>query len=195
MAEVTKQHIRWRDPIAVTFGFTGIDEEEALMLARSRLKAQFPSLDKPNQCVYVVRLRGDVAIAYGNEFSPVIYIGEGNASTRLYSHANWIAPLLVAVPNAQIEVRVADCVRVNDTKLCQYVEADLIESFIDKYNCLPWFNRQREPKYVGKRTYSSAVRTEFNQRIGKVQGAKYLWAIRPTHNNNQHDPYAAGWYE
>ena len=74
---------------------------------------------------------------------PTIYIGEGNAAARLHSHANWIAELLAAVPYAEIEVRVADCVRANDTKLCQYVEADLIALFIEKYKYLPWFNRQR----------------------------------------------------
>lgn len=164
------------------------------MLVRSRLKAQFPDLDKPSQCVYVVRLKGAVAIAYGDDFSPTIYIGEGNAATRLQSHANWIAELLVAVPNAEIEVRVADCVRTNDTKLCQYVEADLISIFVKKYGCLPWFNRQRETKYQGCREYDSVVLSEFNQRIGKVQGSRYIWAIRPTSNNIQHAPYAAGHY-
>jgi len=194
MALVTKQHIRWREPISVTFGFTGIDAVEAATLVRSRLTSQFPDLDKPSQCVYVVRLRGSVAIAYGDEFSPVIYIGEGNAATRLYNHARWIAQLLIAVPNAEIEIRVADCVRTNDAELCQYVEADLIAAFIAKYNCLPWFNRQREKKCAGKRNYDGSVLTEFIQRIGKVQGSRYLWAIRPTANNDQYDQYATGWY-
>ncbi|NIF68808.1 MULTISPECIES: hypothetical protein [unclassified Burkholderia] len=195
MALVTINHIRWRDPISVKFGFTGIDAIEAATLVRSRLTAQFPSLDKPSQCVYVVRLKGDVAIAYGDEFSPVIYIGEGNAATRLYNHAKWIAELLVAVPNAEIEIRVADCVRSNDLNLCQYVEADLISAFINKHHCLPWFNKQREKKYSGRRQYDDAVLTEFNQRIGKVQGSRYLWAIRPTSNNAQYESYNSGWYE
>jgi hypothetical protein len=194
MKIVTAQHIRWREPISVKFGFAGIDADEAATLVKSRLLSQFPDLDKPKQCVYVVRLKGDVAIAYGNEFSPVIYIGEGNAALRLRSHARWISELLVAVPNAEIEVRVADCVRTNDTNLCQYVEADLIAAFIQKYECLPWFNQQREKKCVGKREYSAEVKTEFTQRIGKVQGSRYLWAIRPTDNNEQHPSYATGWY-
>jgi hypothetical protein len=144
--------------------------------------------------VYVVRLKGSVAVAYGKEFSPVIYIGEGNAATRLYDHANWIAELLVAVPNAEIEVRVADCVRQRDTDLCRLVEADLLSLFIDNYKCLPWFNRQRETSCAGKRTYSEEVLKEFRQRIGKVQGSRYLWAIRPTDNNEQYGHYNTGWY-
>jgi hypothetical protein len=114
VALVTTQHIRWRPPIAVTFGFTGITRDEAADLVRNRFKTQFPTLDKPKQCVYVVRLKGDVAIAYGKGFSPVIYVGEGNAAGRLHTHAAWIAELLVAVPNAEVEIRVADCVRQND---------------------------------------------------------------------------------
>lgn len=194
MATVTQQHIRWRDPISIKFGFSGIDPDEAEMLVKKRLKDQFPDLDRPGQCVYVVRLKGDVAIAYGEDFSPVIYIGEGNAASRLHDNAEWIAELLVAVPNAEIEVRVADCVRTNDTELCQYVEADLISAFVQKFSYLPWFNRQREKKYLGKRSYSAEVWTEFNQRIGKVQGSRYLWAIRPTKNNSQYEHYSAGHY-
>lgn len=164
------------------------------MLVRSRLASQFPDLDKPSQCIYIVRLRGDVAIAYGDDFSPVIYIGEGNAATRLYKHAVWIAELLVAVPNAEIEIKVADCVRAGDANLCEHVEADLIAAFAKRYKCLPWFNRQREGGHAGKREYDDAVLTEFNQRIGKVSGSKYLWAIRPTSNNAQYPPYATGCY-
>jgi hypothetical protein len=82
MAIVTQQHIRWRDSISIRFGFSGIDPEEAALLVRKRLKSQFPDLDRPSQCVYIVRLKGDVAIAYGEDFSPVIYIGEGNAASR-----------------------------------------------------------------------------------------------------------------
>lgn len=149
MASVKASHVRWREPITITFGFTGINTEEAIVLVRSRLAYQFPDLDKPSQCVYVVRLKGSVAIAYGEDFSPVIYIREGNAAARLYSHAIWLAELLVAVPHVTIEVRVADCVRTNDVCLCQYVEADLIQLFANKHNCLPWFNRVYEKKFQG----------------------------------------------
>lgn len=194
MRTVTSKNIRWRKSISVHFGFTGIDAREAVTLARFRLRTQFPDLDKPKQCVYVVRLKGHVAIAYGNDISPTIYIGEGNAAGRLYSHANWIADLLVAVPNAEIEIKVADCVRKKDAKLCQYVEADLLATFVERYKCLPWFNRQREKKHEGKRHYDEAVLKQFRQRIGKVQGSNYLWAIRPTPNNSQFTHYSRGWY-
>lgn len=195
MPDVTTKHIRWREPIPVNFGFTGLTDEESISLVRSRLLSQFPTLDRPKQCVYVVRLKGDVAIAYGGEFSPVIYIGEGNAASRLQGHAQWISQLLVAVPNAAIEIRVADCVRAGDANLCQYVEADLIDLFIEKYSCLPWFNLQREPKHAGKRIYEKDVMTDFRQKIGKVQGSRYIWAIRPTTNNDQYHDYSKGWYE
>lgn len=195
-ATVTATHIRWRDPIAIRFGFSGITNDEAISLAKNRLTDQFPDLDKPHQCVYVVRLRGEVAISYGADaYSPVVYIGEGNAANRLKGHAEWFAGLLMAIPNAEIEVRVADCVRQMDKNLCQFVEADLLRMFVNEYSCLPWFNRQLEPKHEGKRLYSKEVQTAFRQRIGKVQGARFRWAIRPTPNNSQYLPYRTGWYQ
>jgi len=94
--------------------------------------------------------------------------------------------------SAEIEVRVVDCVRKNDPNLCQYVEADLIANFIETYSCLPWFNRQRETSCSGKRAYDEEVVKEFRQKIGKVQGSRYLWAIRPTDNNEQYSYYETG---
>jgi hypothetical protein len=70
-----------------------------------------------------MRLRSSIKGAYGGEFSPVIYVDEEKAAMQLYSHARWIALSVVAVSNAEIKVRVADCVRTNDTNLCQHVEA------------------------------------------------------------------------
>ena len=192
MSKVRTSHIRWREPITIKFGFTGIDAAEAALLVRKRFKEDFPDLDRPGQCVYVVRLKGSVAVAYKSNFTPAIYIGAGNAASRLYNHANWIAELLVAVPNADIEVRVADCVRKNDVDLYRYVEADLIAAFIDKFECLPWFNRQRERSYEGQREYDAEVLKDFRARIGRVKGSKYLWAIQPTSNNAQYDHYKAG---
>lgn len=192
---VNESHIRWREPINIHFGFSGITSGEAIILAKNRLAVQFPELDRPNQCVYVVRLRGDVAVAYGEDkFSPVVYIGEGNASVRLKTHTEWFSELLVAIPNAAIEVRVADCVRQKDTNLCEYVEADLIEMFIQEYSCLPWFNKQRETTHKDRRTYSEDVLRTFRQRLGKGQGSKFRWAIRPIPNNSQYESYQTGWY-
>lgn len=192
---VTTQHVRWRDPIYIRFGFSGITSEEAALLAQNRLRLQFPDLDRPSQCVYVVRLSGEVAVAYGADaFSPVVYIGEGNAASRLKRHTEWFSELLVAIPNAEVEVRVADCVRTGDTELCQYVEADLIEMFIAEYACLPWFNKQRETSHKGRRGYTPEVLTAFRQRIGKVQGSRFRWAIRPTPINSQYSAYETGWY-
>jgi hypothetical protein len=197
VAVINAKHIRWKAPITVNFGFTGIDSEEAAMLARRRIREQFEILDFPLTCVYVVRLKGPVAVTYGEDFSPVIYIGEGDAEARLTSHAEWIAQLLLAVPNAEIEVRYAECVRRGkdlNAAFSQYVEADLIDWFVDKYQCLPWFNKQREPKYQGKKTYSKAVERELKSHIGKVKGSRFIWSIQPTHNNEQSDSYLTGWY-
>jgi hypothetical protein len=132
-----------------------------------------------------MRLRGAVAVAYGEKFSPVIYIGEGNASNRLHGHAPWLARLLLSVPNITIEIHVAEVRRQNHTSLCEYVEADMIRWFFDAHKFLPWFNQQRERSKEGKYDYEPDVKRQLQALLGVGSGNAFLWAIRPTHNNTE----------
>ena len=183
--------IRWFEPIRLKFGFTGVPELRARDIVRDTLKSEWPDIAHPKQCVYVVRLSGAVAVNYKNRHSPVIYIGEGNAYERLYSHASWISQLLMAVPNAQVDVHIAECVRRNNTFLCEYIEADLLEWFLSDHDCLPWFNQQRETSKAGNQ-YDTNALSELKKRIGLGSGNKFLWAIRPTDHNPHFPRYAAG---
>ncbi|HWN69705.1 MAG TPA: hypothetical protein VNM90_18815, partial [Haliangium sp.] len=54
---------------------------------------------------------GMTSVAYRETFSPVIYIGRGNAFDRLYGHTEWLASLLVAVPQLAVEVRIVEAAR------------------------------------------------------------------------------------
>lgn len=191
VAKIKNNDIRWFAPIRLKFGFTGVPEIRARDIVRDTLKANWPSVAHPKQCVYVVRLSGGVAVAYGEKWSPVIYIGEGSAYDRLYGHANWISQLLLAVPNVQVDVHVAECVRRNNTYLCEYVEADLIEWFLDAYACLPWFNRQREASKAGSE-YDLDAAKEMRKRILAGAGNRFLWAIRPIDQNPTYEHYKAG---
>lgn len=185
-AVITPQNIKWHDPIVLEFGFTGLEEVDAIPVVRREIRDQFSeTLKYYEQCLYVVKLRGEVAVAYGTEFSPVIYIGEGNAKARLNGHAQWIARLLLSVPNLRIAVHVAELKRRNNTNLCEFVEADLIYWFYQKYKFLPWFNRQRERSKEGKYPYSSAAEKSLRDSIAVGSGSSFLWAIRPTHNNSE----------
>ena len=188
-APIKKSEIKWSDPIRVKFGFSGLTPNYAVPIIRKLMHDQWPEIRRPKQCVYVIRLRGKVAVAYGNSYSPVIYIGEGLAYDRLYNHVNWISSLLVSVPNTEIEVHVAQVARKNHNKLYRYIEADMIKWFIDDFGTLPWFNRQREKSKENLYDYDNDAEQELRRHLGIGAGNNFLWAIKPTHNNIQFESY------
>ena len=191
-AEIKRSEIRWVDPVQIKFGFTGLASDYAVPIIREMLKDQWPEIRRPSQCVYVVRLRGEVAVSYGERHSPVIYIGEGNAYGRIYSHVNWISSLLVSVPNMEIEVQIAEIARRNHTSLCEYIEADMIRWFHEDIGALPWFNRQRERSKEKAHSYEHEAESSLRRRLGVGSGSSFLWAIRPTQINDQYAPYGKG---
>ena len=183
-APITSQNVEWHDPIILEFGFTGLEEIDAVSVVRREIREQFSSdLKRIQQCIYVVKLQGTVAVAYGKEFSPVVYVGEGNAMSRLHGHAKWIARLLLSVPNLRVAIHVAEVRRKNFTDLRKYVEADMISWFAQKYGVLPWFNRQRERSKEDVYEYADDIERELRNMIAVGSGTSFQWAIRPTHNN------------
>lgn len=183
-APITTQNVVWHDSIRLRFGFTGLDEPDATHIVRRIISESFPpTVTYTDQCLYVVRLRGSVAVAYGEKFSPVLYIGEGNAKNRLYGHASWLARLLLSVPNVEVEMHVAEVKRQNHVSLCEYVEADMIRWFREDYGYLPWFNQQRERSKEEWYEYEPEVEKKLRSLLGVGSGNTFLWAIRPTHNN------------
>jgi hypothetical protein len=191
-ALIKSSEIKWLEPVRVRFGFSGLTPDYAVPIVRQLLRDQWPEVRRPTQCVYVIRLRGEVSVAYGSTHSPVVYIGEGSAYDRLYNHANWLSTLLVSVPNIEIEVRIAEVARRNHTDLYRYIEADLIKWFISDVGMLPWFNRQREKSKEGHYDYDKAAEQELRRHLGIGAGNAFLWAIQPTHNNDQFEPYNTG---
>lgn len=183
-ASIKSSNVKWFDPIYLKFGFTGLDEEDAIGIIRRITREQFaPTLEYTDQCLYVVRLRGTVAVSYGERFSPVLYIGEGKASKRIHDHAVWLAKLLLSVPNLSVEIHIADVRRQNHSSLCEYVEADMIKWFYDEYGMLPWFNQQRERSKEDQYEYEPDIRAKLRSMLNVGSGNSFLWAIRPTHNN------------
>lgn len=180
------------DPVDVSFGFSGLSEKHAQAIIRDMIGDGWPAQGRPEQSVYSIRLVGDVAVNYPAGFSPVIYVGEGNAYSRLYGHTNWLVPLLLSVPMLSIQVRIIEAARRNNTELYKHIEADLLRWFSDRYGALPWFNRQWEGSHEGAYLYEDEARKELNKMIGVGSGNTYLWAIQPTENNAQHEPYAKG---
>jgi hypothetical protein len=142
-AKIQIHEVRVRKPVRLQLGATGLNIKHAKSIMRDVVRDGWPVQRRPKQSVYVIRLIGEVAVAYPNRFSPVIYVGEGNAYKRLHGHiANWIAPLLLAVPQLALEIRISEIARKNHATLYQHIEADLLRWFSDAHGALPWFNRQ-----------------------------------------------------
>jgi len=192
-ATIKLSEVTVHDPVRVLFGVTGVELKHAQSVMRDKVRDSWPAQRRPDQSVYVIRLVGEVAVAYPAVFSPVIYIGEGNAFDRLYNHiANWIAPLLLSVPQLSLEIRVCEVARRNHDTLYQHIEADLLRWFSERHGALPWFNRQWEPSKEGHYEYQNGVTRELKKMIGIGSGTTYLWAIQPTRNNDQFAPYTKG---
>ncbi|MFY0525859.1 hypothetical protein ACN28I_22840 [Archangium gephyra] len=191
-ALIKQSEITCPEPVIIDFGFSGLSEKHAQSIMRDIIRDNWPELRRPDQCVYVIRLVGQVAASYPLDFSPVIYVGEGNAYERLYNHTNWIVPLVQSVPRLGIEIRIAQVARRNNVNLYQYIEADLLRWFADIYGSLPWFNRQFEPSKEGTHTYEPGAERDLMRLIGVGGGNRFLWAIQPTHNNELYLPYTKG---
>lgn len=190
-ALIKDSEIRWADPVRIQFGFTGITAEYAVPIMRAIMQKDWP-MRQSTQCVYIIRLTGEVAVAYGDYHSPVIYIGEGNAYDRLYDHIKWLASLVVSVPQMGIEVRIAQILRRNHDTLYQYIEADLLYWFYEDYGTLPWFNRQRERSKEAQYDYERAAKNSLRRQLGPDSKETFLWAIRPTPENDRFEPYGKG---
>lgn len=192
-ATIKPSEVTWHDRVRIQFGFTGLNTELGLPIVRKLLSSQWPTIRRDGkQCVYVVRILGDVAMAYPKGNSPVIYIGEGDAYSRLYSHAKWITSLLLNVPNIEIEVRIALVVRKKRPNLYKHVEADLIMWFSKMFGAVPLMNSQRETAHENKFTYLSSVKQGLLNQLRLGKGTSYHWAMKPIGQNELHEVYLKG---
>lgn len=191
-AIIKGSEIKWAEPVKIRFGFSGIEEQYAIPIMRRVIAANWTNQRRPKQCVYIVRLAGEIAINYLRGYSPVIYVGEGNAFWRTHQHAAWLAPLACSIAGIGIDIHVAAIARKNKGDLYKHVEADFLRFFSNEYGTTPWFNRQHEPSREGRYGYSSEAAKEITQRLSIGKGHKYRWAIQPTPNNPQHEAYAKG---
>ena len=79
-AIIKASEIRWADPIQIKLGFSGLTEEQATAIMRQLIRENWDdNIRLKEQCVYIIRVTGDVAPLYGKKVSRTVYIGEGNA--------------------------------------------------------------------------------------------------------------------
>lgn len=191
-AEIQASEIRWKTRIPINFGFTGVDEDDAVAIMKRLIRKQWPELKRPRQCIYVIRVTGDVAIRYPKRVSPTIYIGQGRAKGRLTNHTQWLAPLVMSIPKLGLDLRVAEIVRRNNTSLCTHVEADMLAWFQARHGALPWFNRQRERSKEEIYEYAREAKQKLTKGYTTGTGNSFRWAIAPTKNNPHHNAFARG---
>ncbi|MNS36129.1 hypothetical protein D3C72_683150 [compost metagenome] len=135
---------------------------------------QYPNL-LSDRAVYVIRICRPFAFSYDKGHSPVAYIGKGQAQARITSHLkSWIPHLSKTIPGLRIKIYFCEPKVPRSGTICEGVEADLIQRFLDRYGERPLRNRNT-PTKAGARVYAQSQLHILHP--GK--GSRFQWAIRP----------------
>jgi hypothetical protein len=128
-----------------------------------------------SKAVYVIRVKRPLAFDYRGKISPVAYIGRGHAKQRITSHLkSWISEISKRIHDVKIEIFFCEPKIQRLGKICDHVEADLLNTFNDEFGMMPLRNRNL-PKKIGNHKY---VKSELKiLRCG--QGRGFHWAIKP----------------
>lgn len=131
---------------------------------------------RSEKAVYVIRSVRPFAFIYDKGRSPVVYIGKGDAPTRIRSHlGGWMRELSRTIPGLEMEIWVCTPRVRKSGPICEDVEADLIDRFIKSFGERPLNNIQK-PRRHGKHTYPYPEQLTV-LRCGKGPG--FYWALRP----------------
>ncbi|WP_339163482.1 hypothetical protein [Methylobacterium bullatum] len=134
--------------------------------------------------VYIVRLRGSFLIAYQKNFSPVLYIGRGDAPKRLASHLkSWLLHVHKFGSDTTVEVQIILPLRQGRKDFYKYVEGRLLQQHALNNGCIPLFNARREIKYGKDIDYNQTHEKLFRKLIKIGSGNRPWWAIQPTPAN------------
>lgn len=194
---MAKTTISWMEPVSLDYA-SALREEKLLAALRRQLRAGiidqgFPAAEMA-RCVYVVRMTGPVVVAYPDGDSPVLYVGRGNAPSRLASHLkHWLHDVHRFGNSVGIELRICLPRRPNRTGFFKNVEADLIAWFQDRYGAIPFFNSRLETSYSGAIDYGPSQKKDLLQSLGTGSGKRPQWAIRPLASNANYSTYNRGW--
>jgi hypothetical protein len=128
-----------------------------------------------DRAVYIIRTQRPFLFAYADGYSPVVYIGKGQAQKRITAHLkSWIPYLASKIPDLHVLIYYCEPkARWHGTN-CEGVEADLIAKFIEAYGSRPLRNRNT-PRDAYERTYASAELHVLHP--GKGRG--FHWALTP----------------
>lgn len=189
--------ISWIDPIRLDYS-AALQKAALLKALRKQLREgilrqqAFTESDL-DRCVYVVRMKGPVVIAYPWADSPVLYVGRGQAPKRLASHLKkWLHDAHRFGSEVGVELRICVPRRTNRVDFFKNVEADLIDWFEEKNGAIPFFNSRRETSWAGKVNYLPTQRTDLARALGVGSGNRPEWAVRPLRSNANVDVYHRG---
>jgi len=190
--------ITWAEPIVLDFA-SALQEAKLLSALRKQLRNKIADLGSPgdlDRCVYVVRMKGPVVVAYPNGDSPVLYVGRGDAPKRLAAHLkNWPHDVHRFGDSVGVELRICIPRWPNRTEFFKNVEADLIAWFQEDYGAIPFFNSRLETSYSEVIDYLPTHKKDLKRALGVGSGNKPEWAIRPLRSNKSHAVYEKGWVE
>jgi hypothetical protein len=185
--------ISWLEPVQLDFERALANEAKLLKELQRQLADGVASHGTLTRCVYVIRMTGPFIIAYPKNNSPVLYVGSGQAGSRLASHLrNWLSEVHKFGRDVGIEIRICMPRRRKLLNFFKHVEADLIERFLKKYGSLPFFNSRREPNYAAKVEYNKTINMLLDRAIGIGNGNRPRWAIKPTPANKNLALYLKG---
>lgn len=184
----------WIEPIQLTY----LSDEGRLLSAlrrqlREAIEAQGFVKGDLDRCVYVIRVRGTVVVAYPQADSPVLYVGRGNAPARLASHLKkWLHTAHKFGSEVGVEIRICIPRRRGRPDFFKCVEADLIRACYNTCGSIPFFNSRLEQTWEGRVTYSPTSKRAMGQALGVGSGNRPQWAIRPRPANPAYEVYHKG---
>lgn len=193
-----KSHTPWLEPILLEPSqIVGTDKQLTKFLrSKFRQALSDQASSATDRCVYVIRMVGQFVVAYPDGRSPVLYIGRGTASQRVAAHLkNWVTDLTKLGSNVRIEIRICRPRRKRNDEFYKCVEADLLERFLSKYGCIPFFNSQRQGAFAAEckgTWYTDTDEKRFSAAIGIGRGNRPRWAIAPAPANRNYRVYHTG---
>jgi hypothetical protein len=198
MPKELQGHLTWLKPIVLDPDKAGLASPKALVTSLRRelgaaLERQGYTREELKRCVYVIRMVGDFTVAYPDDYSPVLYIGRGDASVRLGAHLrNWLSEVRTFGREVKIEVRICRPRRRAHADLFKFVEARLIRDFQKTNGAIPFFNSRRENKFESGTRFTKNDEKKFRAAIGLGRRTPPQWAIQPTPANPAYEVYNKG---
>ncbi len=193
----SEAEISWTDPIQLNFVEALTEEGRLLRKLRKQLRdalaEQGFAPDDLRRCVYIVRMRGPVLVAYPRGNSPVLYVGRGDAPGRLANHlGRWLHAVHKFGSGVDVELRICVPRRRGRRDFFKCVEGDLIHWFQQRYGSIPFFNSRREQLWEGRVSYFPTSKRELRQALSVGSGNRPQWAIRPLPANPRYEVFHKG---